>query len=69
MLFRNKQKHCCACCIHATELNEENVLCDKHGKVDVAHSCWKFSYDPCKRVPVKAKAPDFTKYDSDDFSL
>ena len=29
----------------------------------------RFRYDPCKRIPCKAKAMDFSKYDSEDFSL
>jgi hypothetical protein len=31
--------------------------------------CLKFKYDPCKRIPPKPKALDFTKYDQEDYSL
>ena len=69
MLFRKKHPRCCKYCAHATQVNENEFLCVKRGVVDIDHSCRKFTYDPCKRVPSKAKAPDFTKYDSEDFSL
>lgn len=45
------------------------MLCTKRGVVSETYACWKFKYDPFKRVPVKAKALDFSKYDEDDFSL
>ena len=50
-------------------LDEERVLCTKKGLVSVDHQCRRFRYAPCKRIPVKPKAPDFKKYDEDDFSL
>ena len=41
----------------------------KKGVVSTEGSCRKFEYDPCKRVPVKPKALDFSKYDEQDYSL
>ena len=69
MLFRKKMPRSCTYCQHGTILNEEEILCAKRGVVCVNRVCRKFTYDPCKRVPVKAKATDFTKYDNEDFSL
>lgn len=69
MLFRKKIPHSCAYCIHATRLNEDESLCIKRGIVRVDKACLKFQYDPCKRVPLKMKASNFSKYDSDDFTL
>ena len=69
MLFRKKMQRSCTCCEFGTVLNDEEVLCMKRGIVPVEKPCRKFRYDPFKRVPVKAKALDFSKYDSDDFSL
>ena len=31
--------------------------------------CRRFRYDPTKRIPRKARALDFSKYDERDFSL
>lgn len=69
MLFRKKMQRTCTCCEFGTVLNDEEVLCVKRGVVPVDKGCRKFRYDPCKRVPVKTKAPDFSKYKSEDFSL
>jgi len=69
MLFRKKHPRCCSYCANATQVNTDEVLCIKRGVVSIDYGCRKFEYDPCKRIPAKQKAPDFTKYDNDDFSL
>lgn len=69
MLFRKKIERSCAYCMHGTKLEEEMILCVKKGIVPIDGKCWRFKYDPCKRIPVKAKALDFSKYEEDDFSL
>lgn len=69
MLFRKKIEHACTYCIHGTKIDEEQILCIKKGVVDPEDSCRKFVYDPCKRIPSKAKALDFTKYNEEDYSL
>lgn len=69
MLFRKKIERSCSYCTYATKLSDEQVLCMKRGVVSVDASCRKFSYDPCKRIPPKPKAPNFVKYDEDDFTL
>ena len=69
MLFRKKIQRSCNYCSNGTRLNDGSVLCMRRGIVSQDDSCRKFKYDPCKRVPVKQKAPDFSKYDGEDFSL
>ena len=69
MLFRKKIKRACIYCIHGTKIAEEQILCTKRGAVSVYYACRKFKYDPCKRIPPKAKAFDFAKYDHEDYSL
>ena len=69
MLFRKKIPHSCEYCIHGTKLDEDQILCVKCGVVFEAEKCRKFKYDPCKRVPAKPKALDFSQYDDHDFSL
>ena len=69
MLFRKKIPPSCDYCIFGTKLNEDQVLCAKRGKVDRYGKCRKFKYDPCKRHPMRAKAPDFSRYDDQDYSL
>lgn len=69
MLFRKKIQRSCNYCCNGTRLNDGTVLCMRRGIVSQDNSCRKFKYDPCKRVPPKSKAPDFSKYDNEDFSL
>ncbi len=69
MLFRKKIEPACTYCIHGTKLDDETILCAKKGIKQVDGKCFRFRYDPTKRVPAKAKALDFSKYDDQDFSL
>lgn len=69
MLFRRKIVRSCRYCNKATILNDTQVLCVKRGIISIDNSCRKFSYDPCKRIPPKSKAPDLSKYDTEDFTL
>lgn len=69
MLFRKKIERSCFYCAYATQIDNEQALCVKKGVVSAQGQCRKFSYDPCKRIPPKPKAPDFKKYDQEDYSL
>ena len=69
MLFRKKMPRSCSYCKYGTCVDDERILCIKKGVVPADGKCRKFVYDPCKRIPVKAKALDFVKYNDDDFSL
>ncbi len=69
MLFRKKISRSCSYCLHSTKLDEDQVLCAKKGIRPMDGKCRRFQYDPCKRIPGKAKAVDFSKYEESDFSL
>lgn len=69
MLFRKKIEKACAYCAFGTVLEDGQVLCMKKGIRNPEDKCHRFKYDPCKRIPPKAKAMDFSKYTEDDFSL
>lgn len=69
MLFRKKIERSCAYCVYGTKVDEDTILCSKKGMKTPEDKCRKFKYDPLKRIPSKAKALDFTKYDEQDFSL
>ena len=69
MLFRKKIQKSCEYCTYGTKLDDEQVLCIKKGVVAADGACRKFDYDPCKRIPAKAKALDFNKYNIEDYSL
>lgn len=69
MLFRKKIERSCSYCVRSAKLDEDQVLCSKKGVQPMDGSCFWFRYDPCKRIPKKAKALDFSKYDEEDYSL
>lgn len=69
MLFRKRIPRSCQYCVHSAALDDNQMLCTKRGVVSMYYQCRKFRYAPCKRIPVKPKAPDFKKYDEEDFSL
>ena len=69
MLFRKKIERSCSYCEYATKIDDEQVLCSKKGLRAASAKCRKFSYDPCKRIPSKPKAPDFSQFTEQDFSL
>lgn len=69
MLFRKKIPRSCAYCIHGTRLEDGQILCTKKGIQTPEQKCFRFKYDPCKRIPVKAKALDLSAYRDADYSL
>ena len=69
MLFRKKIEHSCAYCVYGANIGEDQILCSKKGLRSLVQKCRKFRYDPCKRIPLKLRPLDFSKYDQEDFSL
>ncbi len=69
MLFRKKIDKACTYCQHGVSLVDGQVLCVKKGVKQPEDSCRRFRYDPFKRIPAKARAMDFSKYDEEDYSL
>ena len=69
MLFRKKIERSCTYCLHGVQLEDGQILCHKIGVKAPEDKCFRFKYDPCKRIPHKAKAFDFSKFDTNDFSL
>lgn len=69
MLFRKDIKRCCGYCIFSQRDGDETMTCSKKGAVSEEQVCLLYRYDPCKRIPPKAKALDFSQYSDDDFKL
>ena len=69
MLFRKKIEPSCSYCTRSAKLADGQILCSKKGVVAPDYKCAGFRYDPFKRIPPKAKALDFSKYNEEDFSL
>lgn len=69
-LFRNKIDRACRYCSYSIATSENYVTCIKKKKLRRPDSkCFRFRYDPLKRIPSKAKAIDFSKYEEYDYSL
>ena len=68
--YGSKISPACAYCAHGCPAADQKmVLCRNRGVVSPYFACRRFRYDPFKRIPVKAKAMDFTQYDDMDYSL
>ena len=59
----------CAYCRWAAPLEEGKLICEKKGIVAAEGHCFRFRYDPLRRVPPRPNAPDFSRFDGEDFSL
>ena len=69
-LFRKKVDRACQFCSYALLTSEQHITCTKKKKLmPLDGKCTRFQYDPLKRVPSKAKALDFSKYEEFDYSL
>ena len=69
MLFRKDIEPRCAYCAQGVRINETQVACVKKGIVSAENHCFRFRYDPLKRVPPRPVTPDFSRFDDADFSL
>ena len=69
MLFRKKIERSCTYCIHGAQMEIGTILCSRKGFLQSDTGCFRFKYDPLKRVPGKMRALDFSKYDEEDYSL
>lgn len=59
----------CAYCAWGAPLEEGKLICEKKGVVPEEGHCRRFRYDPLRRVPPPLSAPDFSRFDGEDFSL
>jgi len=52
MLFDGKKYHFCVNCKHAASIDEDYVLCKYKGIKNAESHCFRFSYEPLKRIPA-----------------
>ena len=69
MLFRKKQPHSCSYCTFGTALPDGQFLCSRQGIRPLDLPCWRFRYDPIKRIPPKNSTLDTKKFSEEDFKL
>lgn len=68
-LFRKDLEKRCAYCVHGSRINDMQVACQRKGVVDAAGCCFRFSYDPLRRVPPRPPELNTRQYNEDDFKL
>ncbi|MCD7918384.1 MAG: hypothetical protein LUF84_08075 [Clostridiales bacterium] len=69
MLFRKDIEPRCQYCARGELLKDEQIACPKKGIVSPGYHCFRFQYDPLKRVPPQSAVPDFSKFSDEDFTL
>ena len=69
MLFRKHIDPYCSYCKFASGAEPGMVICRKKGIMPESGNCRKFRYNPLRRIPPRPASIDFTKYDSQDYSL
>lgn len=67
-LFSKKISKRCDSCVHsAFSTRGDKLLCRRRGLVERDGKCFRFRYDPFKRVP--AKTPPLPAHSKEDFAL
>ncbi|MCD8367531.1 MAG: hypothetical protein LUC48_05850 [Clostridiales bacterium] len=69
MLFRKDIEPRCQYCAKGEPLKDGQIACTKKGIVSPGYHCFRFQYDPLKRVPSQPAVPDFSKFSDEDFTL
>ena len=69
MLFRKDIEPRCAYCTQGVLINENQVACVKRGIVAAENRCFRFRYDPLKRVPPRPAQLSTDGLKEEDFSL
>ena len=69
MLFRKDIEPRCAYCTQGVRINETQVACVKKGIVAAENRCFRFRYDPLKRVPPRPMKLETDKLREEDFQL
>ena len=61
------EKRCEICIFCAFDPTADKLLCEKKGLVDRKSKCFRFRYDPFKRMP--STTPKITTHSPEEFSL
>jgi len=68
-LFRRNMEKRCAYCVHGSRLNEAQAACRYKGVVDATGHCFRYAYDPLRRVPPRPAALKTEQFKEEDFTL
>ena len=64
---KNQIKKCSTCLYGEKAQDNMNIFCSKKGLKEPNDACWRYKYDPLKRVPLKQVID--TDYSPEDFKL
>lgn len=68
-LFRKDIEPRCAYCDKGNVINEREVVCSRKGVVAMEFHCFRFRYDPLKRVPPRPVKLETSKLKEEDFLI
>ena len=68
-LFRKNMEKRCAYCVHGVTISDTEVACERKGIVGAGGHCFRFAYDPLRRVPPRPEPLKSDKYCAEDFKL
>ena len=68
-LFRKNMEKRCAYCVHGVTISDTEVACARKGIVGAGGHCFRFAYDPLRRVPARPAPLENGKYSAEDFKL
>ncbi len=69
MLFRKDIEPRCIYCAKGNPINDREVVCPRKGVVAGEYHCFRFRYDPLKRVPPRPVKLETGKLTEEDFQL
>lgn len=67
--FRKDIEPRCAYCEFGSTVNDTQVVCPRKGIMDSAAHCFRFRYDPLRRVPPRPASLDTKALSAEDFSI
>ncbi|MBR5479251.1 MAG: hypothetical protein IKU84_03650 [Clostridia bacterium] len=68
MLFNKDIQPCCAYCLEGSEVNEDTVVCKRHGVVLKSFRCRHYKYNPFNRTPPSQDDIELN-FSENDFSI
>ena len=69
MLYSKEIESRCGVCMHGRQINDDEILCSRHGIVAPGYKCRHFKYDATKRIPADSDMSSKLNFSEKDFSL
>lgn len=69
MRYESDIEPCCRFCAHCRQIDETEAVCRKRGVVALDHKCFRYLYDPTKRLPAQPGYLHRGTFSAEDFSI